>query len=307
MIKPLTIAFITSRTEPQFDWFVESLERRVFESKTPWSQLRVIVVDALRSDRNEFVKTKAASTLHVAPKPCVWSGPQRLTKENWWAVASAKNTALCLASTEWIAFLDDRSVIEPGYFEAIELAQKENRIAVGCYEKRRDVTVAAGIIRHGGTIIGEDGRVKWQKEIGAPNPMPCTGEWCFGANFAMPLDWALEVNGIDETCDGLGAEDSIFGLHLNNAGKKFGFDHRMKIIEDRSEGHCGPVMLKKDKGVSPNDKSHAILEKLGKLKRAAHGFDIREMRKSVLSGFGFQKPWGPKEDWWDGEKLEDMK
>jgi glycosyltransferase involved in cell wall biosynthesis len=291
--------------EPCFDWFVESLEKAVAESKIKWSSLRVIVVDSFRRNRPAFV-TVPTNAIHVLPKATVWQGEGRLTKQDWWATANARNTALCLCETEWIAFLDDRSVIQPGWFQPILDAQKGEYIVAGSYEKRREMTFHGGFIQHSGIITGEDGRAKYQKDEGLPNPTPCGGDWLFGCNFALPLEWALEVNGVDETCDGLSMEDVIFGNHLKNAGKPIKFDSRMKIVEDRTPGKTGPTMVRRDKGVSPNDKSHALLKKLGDLKRAQHGFDIRKVRDQARKGFGFPKPWGPKVDWYDQEPLSEM-
>lgn len=306
-MKSTTIAFVTAREFPCFDWFLESLERRVAENKAvKWSALKVIVIDHHRRIRGQVVTTPAAGTIHCAPKPTVWSGPDKVTKEEWWSVSNARNTALCLCETEWIAFLDDRSVLQPGWFQPILDAQKGDYIVAGTYEKRHSMTAYGGHIQHSGIITGEDGRAKYQASEGLPNPCPSGGDWLFGCNFALPLEWALEVNGVCETCDGNGGEDSIFGTILANSGKHIRFDNRMKIVEDRTPGKCGPVMIKEDWGVSPMDKSHWILKRLSKRKSALHKFDIRAVREQARKGFGFPKPWGPEVDEFTGIPLGDL-
>ena len=48
----------------------------------------------------------------------------------------------------------------------------------------------------------------------------CGGGWLFGCTMALPLAWALEVNGFEEGCDSLTGEDYIFGLMLDNSGRR---------------------------------------------------------------------------------------
>lgn len=305
-MKSLTLAFVTARHDPCFDWFVESLERRVAENKeVKWSKLRVIIIDHHRRTRAKEVTTQTKTT-HCIPKSTVWSGPDRLTKQDWWSTANARNTALCLCDTEWIAFLDDRSVMQPGWFQPILDAQKGEYIVAGSYEKRREMTAYGGYIQHAGIITGEDGRAKYQASESLPNPCPAGGDWLFGCNFALPIAWALAVNGVDETCDGLSMEDVIFGRHLQNAGYPIQFDSRMKIVEDRTPGKTGPTMIRRDKGVSPNDKSHALLEKIGGLSRASHPIDIPKIREAVLKGMKFPKATEPTRDWYDQQPLNEM-
>lgn len=306
-MKPTTIAFITSRPEPEFDWFTDSLEREVKRALGgKWAGVEVIVVDFYRPQRSRLVRTPG-KTQHVSPKPTVWQGEGRLTKDHWWATANARNTALCLCSTEWIAFLDDRCVIQPGWLDRIKAAQEGKYVVAGSYEKRRGMTAISGVIAHGGIITGEDGRAAYQAKEGIANPMKCGGEWLFGCNFSLPLEWALAVNGVDESCDGLGAEDTVFGCHIHNAGYPIKFDSKMKMIEDRIPSAVNHAPMKhKDKGVSPNDKSHAQVKWLTPLKRAQHGFEIRTVRANALNGAGFPPAWGPKVDWYDQEPLGEM-
>ena len=80
----------------------------------------------------------------------------------------------------------------------------------------------------------------------------------------------------------------------------------MKIVEDRTPGQLGIPMEKRDKGVSPNDKSHALVAKLHGLNKAQHGFDLRKVRLDALKGYGFPKPWGPAVDWYDQQPLGEM-
>lgn len=310
-MKSLTLAYITARHQPEFEWFLDSLEIVAKEAKWPKDQLRVVIVDSLRNKRTRMPQSPF-QIQHVLPKPTVWQGKHRVTKDDWWAVSNARNTAICLCQTDWIAFADDRSVLQPGWFVPVKQAMKENYIVAGTYEKRSGMTVAGGYIKHGGIVTAPDGRETHRVDLGLPNPTPCGGEWLFGCTFAMPLEWALAVNGVEENCDGSSGEDTMFGRHLQNAGYPIKFDNRMKIVEDRTEGFSSPIMARKDKfrgdpDAKPrDDKSHAIVNLYAGRNRASHPFDIREERARVLKGYGFSAPWGPKEDFWDNQPISEM-
>lgn len=300
-MKSLTVAFITSRPEPRFEWFFESLTAQCGEE-----QPDIIVVD-LHYDLARRFKVFDANNrqfkrvLHVLPKPNVWQGKHRLTKEDWWAKSNAMNTAICLCRTEWIAFVDDRCVIMPGWSKAVERAMTGNYAVTGSYEKREEMVVEKGIIKSPGKVIGVDSRNPYGQNREAERTFG--GSW-FGM-FALPLRWLLEMNGIDETCDGIGSEDTVTGNMIAQNGHDTFFDPMMKVIQDRSRPDSG-TPLRTDKGVSPNDKSHALLVKIGASKRAVHTVDICGIRNIVQSGGDFLIPTHPTVDWYDGESLKDI-
>lgn len=290
-MKTLTIAYITARKQPHIEWFFDSLQN---QTDKEFGGIPVVVVDSyqgeLRNLNSELVK-------HVRPKPNVWQGENRLTKQDWWAVSNARNTALCLCNTDWIVWVDDRCVLMTGWLDAVRAAMKGEYAVCGNYEKRHSMTVENGVIQNGGIITGKDAR----ESHGLHN---CYGQF-WGGTYATPTEWALNINGWEELVDGLGAEDYIFGFMLCNAGYMTKYDPALKIVEDRTPGESGPDMKKTDKGVSPKDKSHAALDKFGGLKRAIHPWDIRQIRESVLKGEPFPGIEAfPKEDWYDGQPIE---
>jgi len=297
---PLTIVMITSRQEPKLNWFFDSVSAQCKGGDS----INFIVVDSLgRSDKENFLRM-------VKPKPTVWQGEHRLTKEDWWAASNARNTGICLCTTPWIAFLDDRSLLSPTWLQAVRHAMDENYCVLGSYEKVSNLVVENGMAKSYDEFpnkSGKDSRLTYVLDNKVETPFECGGEWAFGCSLALPLEWCLAVGGYDEMCDGLSMEDCIFGMYLKNSGYCLKFDPRMSIIEDRTAGHLGTPMKREDKGVSPNDKSHALLAMLKDRKTAMHGFDIREVRRKVLAGEPWTAPWGPNVDWYDGEKLEDMK
>lgn len=286
----LTIVYTTARYEPKVEWFLDSLANQdgtgipMFVIAPGHSNVRM-------SDRFN----------HAFPKPTVWQGPNRITKQDWWAAANSRNTGICLCQTDWIAFVDDRCVLLPTWLEAVKDAMAGNYVVCGAYEKRHGMKVQEGMIIDPGTVTGRDHRM-----TGAKFPRPVSSEWTFGCSIALPLEWALQVNGFDETCDGLGHEDCFFGMMLANNGHPIRLDERMMMIEDRTPEDSGPVMIRSDKGKSPNDKSHALVNKLKHQKRALHGFDIRQVRDDALNGRGFPQPWGPFTDWYDGQPISDL-
>jgi hypothetical protein len=58
------------------------------------------------------------------------------------------------------------------------------------------------------------------QRVGGDGAVPCEGNWLFGCSFGVPLSAVIKVNGFDEYHDGLGAEDTDFGMRLNRAGCK---------------------------------------------------------------------------------------
>jgi len=298
---PLTISYITGREEPKLHWFLDSLGKQI----QPGEDVKVVVVDFFgRSGQiyADWVKV-------VAPKPTVWQGPHRLTKDNWWSASNSRNSSICLCRTPWIAFLDDRSILTPSWLQSIRHAMDENYAVFGAYEKVTNLVVENGFpismdVQPNGS--GKDPRETHVKKENLGNPFKMGGEWAFGCNLALPLEWALNVGGYDETCDGLSMEDCIFGLMLQNRGYDLRYDTRMKILEDRTPSALGTPMIRRDKGVSPNDKSHALLAMLKDRKTAMHGFDIREVRRKKLAGEPWPAPWGPEKDWYDGQPVSEM-
>ncbi len=307
-MKTLTVAYITSRHEPRVEWFLDSLWHQ-----KDGPQCKVIIVDPYRPEgENSSVRV-------VHPKPTVWQGPHRLTKVDWWAASNARNTAICLCETEWIAFVDDRSVLQPTWLEAVKAAMEGEYVVCGPYQKVHNLEVATrqGTIPEveytwdGKKTDGKDSR--WQyvedhylQHKHLSNPYDAPGEWTYGCSLALPLEWALRVNGFPETMDGASGEDYIFGLMLKNNGFPIKYDLRMGIIEDRTPGHLGPDIIRRDKGVSPNDRSHWLLNTHRSLTRSPHQWDLRQLHAMALAGHAFPVPSWPNRDPYDGQPLSEM-
>lgn len=287
-MKPsLTICIVTSRKNSGVDWLIDSISMEMPEAK-------ILIIDFWAGD----------------PKPCVWQGQHRLTKDHWWAVSNARNTALCQCKTDWVMFLDDRGVLLPGFSQAVKDAIAGNYIMCGAYQKRIGMTVENGVIRHGGTITGEDGRKEYLEKTKLPNPFPAPGNWFYGCVNLLPLEWALSVNGWPEQCDGMGFEDVIMGMILENNGYPIRYDTRAMLVEDRTPDPSEIVFKRSAKERFPNDtedKAHTMLRLVKNMRRSENPFrDIRELRQSIQDGNPFPITNQPTHDWFDNQPLASM-
>lgn len=297
-MKSLTIAFITSRAEPKFEWFVDSLSRQVRSEK-----LELIVVSSyLQHTENPLyfsacMQDFPATTITV-PKPSIWQGQHRITKQDWWAKSNALNTAICLCRTEWIAFVDDRCVLGNKWIEAVKRAMDGNYAVCGAYEKRINMSVNNGKIVHTGTVIGKDPRLGRKSYH-----LTASYDW-FGCTNALPLEWALKVNGYPEDyCDGMRYEDTTFGRLLANNKFPIHYDQEMMVIEDRTPGLIGPDIRGEDWGKSPMDASHKLVELFDAAKDSKNSFNLRAMRDSVQAGNPFPLPTAAHTHWFTGKPI----
>lgn len=297
-MKSLTVAFITSRETPEFDWFYQSLIKQSLSGDSA-----IIIIDALCGIQSYPGDHRI---LWSQPKPTVWQGSHRLTKSDWWAKSNALNTALCLCRTEFFAAVDDRCVLALGWMDSVREAMAGNYAVCGAYEKRVGMKVENGEIVDPGTVIGIDHRCSNH----LPRARHCIPGWFFGCSIALPTAWAVQVNGWNELLDGLGAEDTHFGHMLANNGFDMRFDPRMKVIQDRTPGECGPEMKRSSKERFPHDtqdKGHKAIELFFGEKQSSHPWKIREIRENVLAG----REWPSVEkypcfDWYDGKPIEEF-
>lgn len=294
----LTIAFITGRAEPHLDWLLESLKPQI-SSK---DKITVLVIDMWgRSPEQLGVQANAgrrAPSVRVSlPKPTPWQGEHRITSCDWWAKSSAINTALVLCETDYIAFVDDRCRLGSKWLETVRRGEYRRRsVLAGTYDK-----VTRG-------VVTSDSRRASAPE-GQRN---CGGGWLYGCTFALPLEWALEANGAEEGCDGLGTEDYIFGFQLENNGHQIDFVPNMAVTQERDEisvpGAPSIALQLRDKGISPHDKSNAALARFRGRKRTEFTPDLRALRARRAAGdLSWPLPDLALRDWYDGQLVREMK
>lgn len=305
MTSPLTIVYLTARRQPQLHWFFSSLAREC-NAHPQIPRPEIICVDHHCQEFNE-----SAGPIWTPPKPNVWNGPHRLTREDWFNAASARNTGLALCRTEWVAFVDDLSLLCPGWLPAaMEATTHPRHVTCGSYRKLKQLVVgpAGNAVSWEDFPAGVDNRQRHiDQELKGGVVVPCSGNWLYGCSLVAAVEAFLEINGwCEDWCGGTGFEDCVTGIVLENAGWEFRYDTRLMSWESEELHHVERPMRKTDKGVSPNDKSHAILDRTRHLKRFENYFDLRAMRASVLAGQPFPIPTEPVVDWFDQQALKDM-
>lgn len=292
----LTIAFITGRAAPHLDWLLTSLAKQCLVG----DEIEVLAIDRQGRTPETLGSNKAGPGVHVRvelPKPNPWQGTHRLTTSDWWAKSSAINTALVLCNTGYIAFVDDCCRLGPRWLIAARRGEQEQKsVIAGTYDK----------IENG--ECSQDHR-----RVLCPNGKEnCGGGWLYGCTFALPLAWALEVNGAEEGCDSMGSEDCIFGLMLENNGRTIDFVPDLHVRQERpevqpTEGPSIPIR-RTDKGTSPRDKSHAALERFGKQKRTEFSPPLAALRAARLSTGKATWPLPDPDlrDWYDGQLVREF-
>lgn len=224
----LSIIYISNRMDARFEWFYSSLKRQSEENKTV--PIEIIYVDSCKRERDAMFcdGLKKKCVQHIAPLPSAVQGPHRLTHIDWWSASAARNTGFIHAKFDYIVFADDLSVLMPGWLDAVIQAATENYVVLGTYEKRNDVVVEDGLLISSTAIEGGmDSRIPQVSKVRTR----VRGNWLFGCSFGMPTEFALEVNGFDEICNCIGAEDTQFGDRLLRVCPSMYFDTRMKTVE----------------------------------------------------------------------------
>lgn len=305
----LTIAYITGRADPRLDWLTTSL---AFQANAT-DIIRLLVIDSTGKALVNSPTARWPNITVATPKPNPWQGKHRLTARDCWAKSNAINTALVLCQTDYIAFVDDRCSLGVDWLSVVrEYERSRTAVVVGSYEKyelhgtiyaKRIADEPRSVPR---VYVTKDTRLD-QAPLGRAN---CGGGWLYGCTYALPLEWALEVNGAEEGCDGMGTEDYIFGLMLANGGRRIDYAPSMRVIQRRDEvltpGTPTIPLWRSDKGVSPNDKSHAALARFGKRNRTEFTPDLRKLRDDFARGRPWPLPDPDLHDWFDGQPIREM-
>ena len=315
----LTIAYFTNRPDPKIRWFFDSLHR---ETGGDYSGIKVVVVDFFAHDRMSgrlaqsgggytALMDAPCSPVVVAPKPTVWQGPHRLTTQDYFAASNARNTAICHAPDGYIAFVDDLSVLLPGWLNAVREAMAGGYIALGAYKKQKQLVVENGnVVSFEEFPLGVDSR--WNHGNDS-RPVTAAGSWMFGCSLAAPVQAFLDINGFDEDGDSMGGEDYAAGMMLEKHGYTFKYDRRMLTYESEEDHAQLPVFKRviKKTHMHPIDASHAYLSMLttGGRTKAPNYFGeggITALRQHILAGGEFPITQIPQHHWPDGQPLSEM-
>lgn len=318
----LTIAYLTFRAHPRFEWFASSLARELRGMPdVPPSTVQVVVIDGRlwTGDHHRRLGLLQAAMgrikfEHHEPKPCVWQGPARQTTKDYFAAASARNTALAYAKAGHVAFVDDLSVLVPGWLKAHIHAADNSYVLAGMTSKFHNVEVKPD----GSYTLGPPFPPGQDSRLGQiPDDLElhyCHGGWLYGGTFSVPLETALAVNGQDEVYDSLGGEDYDFGVRLERTGVLMKITRACGTIEDEDAHHTESAVIRIDKPWAGDDgpfSSNFLYKKLMDEKdrywTVGNDFNIREVRTSVLAGGEFpQAAKAPMQHWADGQFLSQM-
>ena len=313
---PLTIAYITFRKNPRFEWFVWTLKREMRSMPdVDHSGLEIIVVDGRRQAgsprlEGDFDHT-VARIVSTPPKPTPWQGEYRQTSKDYFAAANTRNTALALAKNPHVVFVDDLSALLPGWLKAHYYAAETRRVLAGSTCKNIDVAVTPeGDVAYGVLHTpGQDARLKltsteWNR---------CSGQWLYGGTFSVPLELALDVNGVDEINDSIGGEDYDFGLRLERAGGEVWFCKTCGTIEDEMAHHAEAPMVRLDKPwfgsdgpYSSNYLLNTLMRDPGIVRARGNDFNLRVLRESLRNSGEWPKPPPGVRHWVDGQLLSEM-
>lgn len=315
----LTIAFLTNRKDPCIKWFFDSLHN---ETGGDYTDIKIIVLDYwaqvvddwtaanVAARKDHFAKLARHEFEHVPPKPTVWQGPYRLAKINYFAAANMRNTALCMAPDGYIAYVDDLSVILPGWLKQVREIMAQGFIAMGAYSKVINLQVNDGkVVNYQWHPAGRDSRLDHVKGD-QPFKAPCG--WSYGCSLAIPVESLLTVNGFDEDCDSMGFEDVICGIMLERAGNTLMYCPKMRTLESEERHFLEVPFSRIIKNLVPEstykDSSHAILDWVqnGRRVSAPNYQSMRETRAAILAGSGFPISQIPEHDWRDAQPIREM-
>lgn len=303
MTTRFTLCFMTGRPEPRLDWVLEDLAAQYRHG----DEIDLLVVDVhnrplTQVEDSIVAKMPGVVPRVVPPKPTIWQGEYRITQANWWATASARNTAIVMAKHDYFVCIDDRCHLGPEWLSTVRKYEAERTaVLIGSYDKYED-----------GGLVSQDHR----RGLEPRGKKYCAPGWLYGCAFGLPLEWALTVNGFEEGCDGLTGEDYIFGDMLANNGYACDFVPEFFVKQDRTKGNesCKGTYRCMDKGQSPNDKSHAALARFGDRTSTEFTPNLRALRDRYLKveaagmlwTFPVPDPSATYLDWYDGQPIREM-
>ncbi len=229
----ITICYTTSRMEPMFDWFFDSLISQYSDKNVTD---KIIIIDSyaeIQSDRLDNIKEKVNDRfkyIHLPPKPSIWRGKYKKTKGTYFDLSGTRNTGMIVCDTEYIVYIDDLSVLMPNWLSYHKNAALHKNILAGSFDKVDNIKF------ENNKFISCDRKYMDQREFHqqTDEQINIGGGWLFGANAGYPLEYLIHVNGHDEFYARRGCEDCNLGIRLENAGfkNKIFYNKNCLVIED---------------------------------------------------------------------------
>ena len=276
----VSIVYTTHRPEPRFEWFADGLARQVD------GEVEVIVVDGLHSVERgaefERIVCRRFPFRYAAAKPSPFNGPYRLTRRDYAAPASARNTGIVYAVHPYVVFVDDLSVPGPGWWGAARDAAQHGYVAAGAYAKHLELIVSDGVIVSSRpTPEGLDSRIAIRAET---RLVQVGGGALYGCSFGAPKSLLHDLNGLDELCDSIMGEDSQLGYRIEHAGIPIYYDRRMFTVESEELHHQGERPVRLDDPLHPV-LYMARLREFGVRRRTRQGrFDATHLLFDIVHG-----------------------
>ena len=331
----ISVITCTGRAQPRFDVMVDSIYSNLksIDPSNKFQWFEHIVVD-MKLWENEKERRQELTDIvrgrytykHVPPKPSVWQGPTRLTKSDWYALNSARNTGLCYASFNHIILLDDCIVADSMWLQWHLQAARLHIALAGTYESVKNAVVEDGKVVSFEKLPPGNEDHRLSHVIDAALPVKAPGGWMYGLCNSYPLDVALSIGGYDEFYDGQGgSEDSDFGVRLERSGVSVYFSSECKIFQlldthdavcdvagfGRVVGHKEPrkpkeLKLKDGKMHYANERLIEILYEQPDRYLPLQGPNLMLERQRLAEGKGFTIPVEPTRDWRDNQLLSEM-
>jgi len=321
----VSIVYVTHRRAPRFDWFVDSLSRQIL----PGDELEVIFVDAHCSPtRRRTIERLVGDRFgwrHVAPKPSPYAGPYRRTRRELFAASNARNTGIVYARHKYVAFVDDCSLLMPGWLQEVRRAARLRYVVTGAYQKHHRMEVREGV------LVASEARpegvdARWN--MGEESPLvPVSGQHFYTMTCGVPRRVLVALNGFDELCDGFAGEDYHLGLRLEWFDMPIYYSRAMLAIESeelhrqrsRSSWRVGRTLSRSrymrrlaDFGVSARyhdgayDGTHMLLDILfgtRQQRSLGNSFELATLRPDDFPALPGSFP---DRLWFDGSPLADL-
>jgi hypothetical protein len=282
----LSIAYITNRTNPRWEWFISSLmvqttpeQRRdiqvIFVDGCLWypgARLQATTPtmalahgfyhDPKRRYDLEVAVGKQFDYLHIPPKPCLYQGPFRLTSRDFFCASNTRNTAIIAARGDYLVCVDDLSVLMPGWFSQVQHAAASGYCVCGAYKKVMELEVATDPDDNGYRVTykefpsGIDSRWPRGSDTGI---VPWTGAGLFGCSFGARVEDLLNIDGSEPACNGGAGEDFDMGIRLERSGVKIFYNRNMLTLESE-EGHHEGVKLPRERRLVSHDRLPAAYD-----------------------------------------------
>lgn len=313
----MTVAYVTCRMKPRFDWFAHSLahEMRTTPGIKP-ENIQVLIIDSRlwyeEHRRQDFLDIVGGRFQfdHHPPKPSAWQGPQRQTSVDYFCAVNARNSALAYTKANHVAFADDVGVLLPGWLRAHLAAMDGHYALVGTTSKVRNLEVneEGEVTSYRTSPGGEDTRIP---QIHQPL-QKCSGLWLYGGTFSTPMKYALAVNGKDECYMGINGADYDFGLRLERAGAPFYTTKSCARYESKDDvepraQHCNKAWAGSD-GPQVNNYLINDLKRTARSWTRGNDYVLRDVRHRVLemgeAGFPAVQP--NTRHWVDKQLLSEM-